>query len=304
VINYTGAQTAKAVLALAGLVGTKTVLPLTVDKIVTTANMKNGAYTIAAQPDVPARLTVHVSAAGAADTMGTIVFVGTRPDGTAIIETVIPSASAIVSTVNEFAAVTSATGAGWSINEGNDTLTIGVGEIIPDAAYYNAITDRIVNSANMKVGSYTVAAQPLIESKLTVAVAASGAADTMGTITISGVSGGIPISEVVVPVADSSVSTVNKFSHVYSVVGAGWVIDEGNDTIMVGVAEVNTESNYFISGLAVMVDTVVASQTEQSGFIVADLTKLTKLVAGVYPTRLTAIKLTSGEAIAILSMKE
>jgi hypothetical protein len=156
----------------------------------------------------------------------------------------------------------------------------------------------------MKVGSYTVAAQPLIESKLTVAVAASGAADTMGTITISGVSGGIPISEVVVPVADSSVSTVNKFSHVYSVVGAGWVIDEGNDTIMVGVAEVNTESNYFISGLAVMVDTVVASQTEQSGFIVADLTKLTKLVAGVYPTRLTAIKLTSGEAIAILSMKE
>lgn len=299
--NFTEAQIAKAAVALSGLIGTKTVLPLSVDKIVTTVNMKNGTYTIAAKPDVPARLTAHITAAGAADTMGTITFVGTRPDGTAIIETVTPSATAIVSTVNEFATVTSATGAGWSINEGNDTITIGVGEIIPESAYYNAITNRIVTSANMKVGSYTVAAQPLIEGKITVAVTAAGAADTMGTITITGVSGGIPISETVTPIAGSTVTTTNKFSHIYSVVGAGWVIDEGNDTIIVGVAEVNTESRYFISALDVIVDTVVSSQTEQSGFIVADLTALTKLTAGVYPTRLTAIKLTSGEAIAILS---
>ena len=299
--NHTEAQIAKSALSLAGLIGTKTIMPLEVDKIVTTANMENGAYTIAAQPAVPARLTVHITAAGAADTMGTITFVGTRPDGTAIIETVTPSATAIVSTVNEFATVTSATGAGWSINEGNDTLTIGVGEIIPEAAFYNAITNRIVTSANMQVGAYTVAAQPLIEGKITVTVTAVGAADTMGTIVITGISNGIPISETVTPIADSTVTTTNKFSHIYSVVGAGWVIDEGNDTVVVGVAEVNTESRYFISALNVMVDTVVSSQTEQDGFIVADLTALTKLVAGVYPTRLTAIKLTSGEAIAILS---
>lgn len=114
-----------------------------VDRIVTSANMKVGAYTIAAQPDVPRNLTVTATAVDTADTMGTITFVGTNYDGQAISEVITPIAGSTVAGTKAFKAVTSATGAGWVIDasEGsNDTITIGVGTVlglpvVADSAY-------------------------------------------------------------------------------------------------------------------------------------------------------------------------
>lgn len=293
--------------ALNGLSGSKVVLPLDVDKIVTSTNMKNGAYTIAAQPDAPCRLTVNVTAVGAADTMGVVTIVGTLPDGTTVQETVTPVAGESVSTVNEFASVTSATGSGWTIVEGNDTITIGTGAVIPESYYFNAISDRIVSSTNMKVGAYTVAAQPLVPSKITVAVTAGDTADTMGTVTISGFdSDNAPLSETVTPIAGSTVTTSGTFKTILSVVGAGWVIDdeEGtNDTIVVGTAEVSKESDLYISNLLVLADAVVASQEDLDDAIQADLSQFTELPAGSYPVKLESITLTSGEAIAYLAVR-
>ena len=57
-----------------------------VDRIVTSVNMKVGAYTIAAQPDVPRNITVTQTAVGTEDTNGTVVIVGTDMNDNVITE--------------------------------------------------------------------------------------------------------------------------------------------------------------------------------------------------------------------------
>ena len=101
-----------------------------------------------------------------------------------------------------------------------------------------ADADKIVESANMKVGAYTVAAQPSVPSRIGVAATAVGTADTMGIVIIAGTDvWNNVITETVVPVAGSTVYTTQYFKTVTSVTGAGWVVDAGagNDTIVVGV---------------------------------------------------------------------
>jgi hypothetical protein len=298
-------QAAKTIIGASGQVGSMTIMPLDVDKVVTTANMKNGAYTIAAQPAAPCRITATVTAAGAADTMGNLLIVGTDRDGNALSETIIPVAGSTVSTVNVFKTVTSATGAGWTIGEGNDTITIGIGAVSTQPLYYEADTDRIVTSTNMKVGAYTVAAQPQYPTTITVRATAGATADTMGTVTISGFDeNNSPISEVIIPVAGSTIVGTKTFKTILSVVGAGWVIDgaEGtNDTIVVGVSAKTLLSTYYISHIQITAAAVAAAQTAQTGFYIADLTQLTSIPAGSYATRLTSINLTSGQGIAYLS---
>jgi hypothetical protein len=299
-MSFLEQNAAKAAINLSGLLGAKAVHALDVDKITTTANMANAAYTIAAQPTAPCRITVSHTAVGAVDTLGTINIVGTLPGGTVIHEKVTPVNGGTVSTVNEFASVTSATGAGWIIGEGNDTITIGVGAVIPDSFYFNAITNRIVASANMKVGAYTVAAQPLTPCKLTIATVAAGAADTMGTIAIFGtLTDDTYVTETVIPVSGQTVTTTNIFKTVSSVIGAGWVIGAGNDTIMVGTVEVSVPTTNYFSAIQALADTVVSAQENVNGATNPTLSTFTKIPAGmtVYG-KFASIKLTSGECIA------
>jgi len=100
-----------------------------VDKVVTTANMKNGAYTIAAQPGVPSRISVSQTAGDTADTPGIVTVVGTNDLDQDISEVITPEAGTVVYGELYFKTVTSATGSGWAIDEAeatNDTITIGV----------------------------------------------------------------------------------------------------------------------------------------------------------------------------------
>ena len=102
-----------------------------VDRIVTTVDMKVGAYTVAAQPDVPRNITVSQTiVATGTDTPGTITVVGTNYNGEAISEVIIPSAGNVVAGAKAFKTVVSVTGAGWVIAGGNDTITIGVGTVL------------------------------------------------------------------------------------------------------------------------------------------------------------------------------
>jgi hypothetical protein len=95
--------------------------------------------------------------------------------------------------------------------------------------------DQIVVSANMKVDTYTLAAEPDVPRVITVTHAAVGAVDTLGTITIEGTDAAdAVISEVITPVNGTTVAGLKAFKTVTSVTGAGWVINEGNDTIEVG----------------------------------------------------------------------
>ena len=109
------------------------------------------------------------------------------------------------------------------------------------AATTAAVTNRIVASANMKVGAYTIAnASPVWAGGAKITVTHSqvgGVTDTLGTIAVVGKDlHGNAISETITPL-DGTVATGTKiFRSVTSVTGAGWVIDTGNDTIVVGVA--------------------------------------------------------------------
>ena len=104
-----------------------------------------------------------------------------------------------------------------------------------------AVADLIVASADMKVGPYTKATDPTSPSLITVTVAATSTADTMGTITITGTDiTDAVISETVVPVAGSTVSTTRAFKTVTTVVGAGWVVADGADKITVGIPATGT----------------------------------------------------------------
>jgi hypothetical protein len=165
--------------------------------------------------------------------------------------------------------------------------------------------DKIVTSTNMIVGAYTIAAQPIAPCLLSVLATANGTADTMGTITFVGTDiNGDALTEVVTPIAGTTVYTTNEFASVASATGAGWVIAVGNDTIKIGVASAVSGEGYYFSAIQVVAQAVVASQTNKSGSIVAALTDFTALPVGTYPTKLTKIALTSGEAIGILSRTE
>jgi len=126
----------KSIIDQAGQTGSMGIFAIDDDKIVTSTNMKNGAYTVAAQPTAPCLLSVLATAVGSADTMGKVTFVGTDENGTAITEEVIPIADTTVYTTNMFKSVTSATGSGWTIGEGNDTIKIGVADVVAPTGYY------------------------------------------------------------------------------------------------------------------------------------------------------------------------
>ena len=102
----------------------------TTNRIVTSTNMKVGTYTIANQPDIPRNLTVTISAAGNADTLGKITIEGLTYDGQPLTEEFTPLSGQTVSGDFMFASIDTITGAGWVINQGNDTVVIGVGNIL------------------------------------------------------------------------------------------------------------------------------------------------------------------------------
>lgn len=104
--------------------------------------------------------------------------------------------------------------------------------------YDNVDVDRIVAATNMIVGAYTIATQPATPQNVTVTVAASDTADTLGTVVVTGFDNdNVSQTETIVPVANVTVHGTKVFKRVTSIVGAGWAISETNDTITVGVGE-------------------------------------------------------------------
>jgi hypothetical protein len=98
------------------------------NRFVASANMKVGAYTVAnAAPAVPGarKVTVTHTAVDTVDTLGTIVVVGKDLLGNAITETITPLNGTIATGTKYFASVTSVTGVGWVIADGNDTIVVG-----------------------------------------------------------------------------------------------------------------------------------------------------------------------------------
>ncbi len=125
------------------------------------------------------------------------------------------------------------------------------------AASTAAVTNRFVASANMKVGTYTIAnASPAWSGGCIVTLTHTTVAgtDTLGTVTIVGTDiNNQPLTEVLTPVADSLVSTNGIFRTVTSATGAGWVATSTADTIVIGCAAGSyaTSSGTLLAGVLV-----------------------------------------------------
>ena len=100
------------------------------NRLVTSTNMKVGAYTIVNSGVATwaggflVTLT-HATVAAGTDVLGTVTIVGKSLAGQDQTEVFTPNADATVTGTKIFRSVASATGAGWVIGGGNDTLTIG-----------------------------------------------------------------------------------------------------------------------------------------------------------------------------------
>lgn len=98
------------------------------DLIVVSTDMKNGTYTIAAQPDIPRNITATVATVDVADTMGTLTVAGTNYLDEVISEVLTPISGSTVTGLKAFKTITSITGADWVIGgTDEDTITIGTG---------------------------------------------------------------------------------------------------------------------------------------------------------------------------------
>lgn len=108
------------------------------------------------------------------------------------------------------------------------------------AAATAAVTNRYVTSTNMIVGAYTLAnTTPTWQGGafVTVTHTAVGAADTLGTIVVVGVDlAGNVKTDTITPLSGTTATGIVPFRTITSVTGVGWVINAGNDTIVVGVA--------------------------------------------------------------------
>ena len=101
-----------------------------------------------------------------------------------------------------------------------------------------AVTNRFVASTNMANGAYTLAATTMPTPgarKITATITPVTGNDTPGTITVVGTNlAGQAMTEVISLVAGGSATGSKLFVTVSSITQAGWVINTGNDTIVIG----------------------------------------------------------------------
>jgi hypothetical protein len=141
----------------------------------------------------------------------------------------------------------------------------------PIAATTAAVANRIVISTDMVVGAFAVAnASPAWRGAalITVTHTAVGAVDTLGTIAVVGTDlNGQAISETIVPLAGTVATGTKFFRKVTSVTGAGWIIDEGNDTIVVGVA-----AGSYVASSGGTLRSIIVNTTAAAAIVVSDAT--------------------------------
>lgn len=141
------------------------------------------------------------------------------------------------------------------------------------AATTAAVANRLVASANMKVGTYTLAnggvavwAGGFLCTVTHTEV--GGGVDTLGTVVFVGKDlHGQAITDTITPIADSIATGTKVFKSVTSVTGVGWVIGTGNDTIVCGVAA----GSYAAVGGG-LVHSVIVNNSVAAAITIADST--------------------------------
>jgi hypothetical protein len=131
------------------------------------------------------------------------------------------------------------------------------------AASTAAVTNRFVTSVNMANGAYTIAnASPTWSGGclVTATVTANTGNDTVGTLALVGTGlDGRPLTETLTLVAAGTATSSKVFRTITSATQAGWVINGGNDTIVVGCAAGNVAVGSTGKLFGVLINNTVAA---------------------------------------------
>ena len=140
------------------------------------------------------------------------------------------------------------------------------------AATTAAVANRFVTSVNMANGTYTLANTTPVWSGaclVTVTHTAVTGNDTLGTITVVGTDlSGQTRTDVITPLAGTVATGSVPFRTITSATQAGWVINVGNDTIVIGCAAGN-----IACGSQGTLQGVLVNNTVATAFSVADATR-------------------------------
>lgn len=140
------------------------------------------------------------------------------------------------------------------------------------AASTAAVTNRFVVSVNMANGAYTVAnASPAFQGAVNIVatITAVTGNDTPGTITVVGTDlAGNTQTEVITLVAGGAATGTKAFRTVTSITQAGWVINGGNDTIVIGHS-----AGSIVCGTSGTLYAIVVNATAAATIVVSDSVK-------------------------------
>ena len=154
------------------------------------------------------------------------------------------------------------------------------------AATTAAVANRFVTSTNMANGAYTLANTTPVWSGgclVTVTHTAVTGNDTLGTITVVGTDlAGQTRTEVITPLAGTVATGTVVFRTLTSATQAGWVINVGNDTIVIGCAAGNIACGSQGTLGGVLVNNVVAATVTISDSARTILTIPASQAAGTY----------------------
>lgn len=140
------------------------------------------------------------------------------------------------------------------------------------AASTAAVANRFVVSTNMQNAAYTLANTTPVWSGgalVTVAHVTVAGTDTLGIITVVGVGlAGAVRTEVITPVADSTVTGLIPFRTITSITGSGWTAVSTADTIQMGVAAGN-----IACGTQGTLQSILVNNTVAASVTIADATR-------------------------------
>lgn len=132
-----------------------------------------------------------------------------------------------------------------------------------------AVTNRFVASVNMANGAYTVAnASPTYPGGTRVVATITGVTgnDTPGTIAVVGTDlSGNALTETITLVAGGTATGTRVFRTITSITQAGWVINGGNDTIVVG-----QEAGAIVCGTSGVLYGVIVNATAAATVVLSD----------------------------------
>ena len=127
------------------------------DLYVTSADMANGAYTLAdTAPDMARNIRITITQQGSAnDTHGTVTIVGKDILGNDIEEVIEPDANTTTDGEKAFASISSITQAGWEMDTTADKIKIGTGNAIGLPVALSTTDNILLCTLNRSVQSHT-----------------------------------------------------------------------------------------------------------------------------------------------------